>query len=105
MVDGSDDAHELTAERPSDYGHAGLKAAKEQAEHYGGLKVDLLHAKALADGYGKSVHRKADSEQHKLCESHSLAPSLRAGPRVPLGGVTKKTRGVRVARTATSLVH
>ncbi|EBA39878.1 hypothetical protein COLAER_01028 [Collinsella aerofaciens ATCC 25986] len=80
MVDGSDDAHELTAERPSDYGHAGLKAAKEQAEHYGDFKVDLFHAKALADGYGKSVHRKADSEQHKLCESHSLAPSLRASP-------------------------
>ena len=31
MVDGSDDANELTAERPSDYGHAGLEAAKEQA--------------------------------------------------------------------------
>lgn len=105
MVDGSDDAHELTAKRPSDYGHAGLKAAKEQAEHRGDFKVDLLHAKALADGYGKGVHRKANGEQHELCESHSLTPSLRAGPRVPLGGVTKKTRGVRVARTATSLVH
>ena len=105
MVDGSDDAHELAAKRPSDYGHAGLKAAKEQAEHHGDFKVDLLHAKALADGYGKGIHRKANGEQHELCESHSLAPSLRAGPRVPLGGVTKKTRGVRVARTATSLVH
>lgn len=105
MVDGADDAHELATKRPSDYGHAGLETAKEQAEYHGDLKVDPFHAKALADGYGKSVHRKADSEQHKLCESHSLAPSLRAGPRVPLGGVTKKTRGVRVARTATSLVH
>lgn len=105
MVDGSDDAHELTAERPSDYGHAGLKAAKEQAEHYGDLKVDLFHAETLADGNGKGVHRKANGEQHELCESHSLAPSLRAGPRVPLGGATKKTRGVRVARTTTSLVH
>lgn len=90
MVDGSDDAHELTAERPSDYGHAGLKAAKEQAGHHGNFKVDLLHAKALADGNGKGVHRKANGEQHELCESHSLAPSLRAGPRVPFGGVTKR---------------
>lgn len=47
MVDGSDDAHELTAERPSDYGHAGLKAAKEQAEHYGDLKVDLFMPRPL----------------------------------------------------------
>ena len=90
MVDGSDDAYELTAERPSDYGHAGLKAAKEQAEYHGDLKVDLFHAKTLADGNGKGVHRKANGEQHELCESHSLAPSLRAGPRVPLGGVTRK---------------
>ena len=80
MVDGSDDAHKLAAKRPSDYGHAGLKAAKEQAEHHGDLKVDLLHAKALADGNGKGVHRKANGEQHELCESHSLAPSLRANP-------------------------
>ena len=74
MVDGPDDAHELTAERPSDYGHAGLKAAKEQAEHHGDFKVDLLHAKALADGNGKGVHRKANGKQYKLYESHSLAP-------------------------------
>lgn len=59
MVDGSDEAHELTAERPSDYGHAGLKAAKEQAEHHGDFKVDLFHAETLADGNGKGVHRKA----------------------------------------------
>ena len=90
MVDGADDAHKLAAKRPSDHGHAGLEAAKEQAEYHGDLKVDLLHAKALADGYGKGVHRKANSEQHELCESHSLAPSLRAGPRVPLGGATKR---------------
>ena len=90
MVDGSDDAYELTAERPSDYGHAGLKAAKEQAEYHGDFKIDLFHAKTLADGNGKGVHRKANGEQHELCESHSLAPSLRAGPRVPLGGVTKR---------------
>lgn len=105
MVDGADDAHKLAAKRPSDYGHAGLKAAKEQAEHHGDFKVDLFHAKALADGNGKGVHRKADGEQYELGESHSLAPSLRAGPRVPLEGITKKTRGVRAARTATSLVH
>ena len=80
MVDGPDDAHELTAERPSDHGHAGLKAAKEQAEHYGDFKVDLFHAETLSDGNGKGVHRKANGEQHELCESHSLAPSLRASP-------------------------
>ena len=90
MVDGSDDAHELTAERPSDYGHAGLKAAKEQAEHYGDLKVDLFHAETLADGNGKGVHRKANGEQHELGESHSLAPSLRANPRVLLAGEQQK---------------
>ena len=80
MVDGSDDAYELTAERPSDCGHAGLKAAKEQAEHHGDFKVNLSHAKTLADGNGKGVHRKANGEQHELCESHSLVPSLRASP-------------------------
>ena len=80
MVDGADDAHELTAERPPDYGHAGLEAAKEQAEHHGDLKVDLFHAETLADGNGKGVHRKANGEQHELCESHSLTPSLRASP-------------------------
>ena len=105
VVDGSDDAHELTAECPTDHGHAGLKPAKEQTEHHGDFKVDLFHAETLADGNGKGVHRKANGEQHELCESHSLAPSLRAGPRVPLGGITKKTRGVRAARTTTSLVH
>ena len=90
MVDGADDAHKLAAKRPSDHGHAGLEAAKEQAEHYGDLKVDLLHAKALADGYGKGVHRKANGEQHELYESHGLAPSLRANPRVLLTGEQQK---------------
>ena len=80
MVDGPDDAHELTAERPSDHGHAGLKAAKEKAEYHGDFKVELIHAETLADGNGKGVHRKANGEQHELCESHSLAPSLRANP-------------------------
>ena len=80
MVYGTDDAHELAAECPTDYGHAGLKAAKEQAEHNGDFKVDLFHAETLADGNGKGVHRKANGEQHELCESHSLAPSLRANP-------------------------
>ena len=90
MVDGTDDAQELAAERPTDHGHAGLETAKEQAEHHGDLKVDFLHAKALADGYGKGVHRKADGEQYELGESHGLAPSLRANPRVPLVGEQQK---------------
>ena len=90
MVDGADDAHELATKGPPNYGHAGLETAKEQAEHHGDFKVDLLHAKALADGNGKGVHRKANGEQRELCESHSLAPSLRANPRVLLPGEQQK---------------
>ena len=44
MVDGADDAHKLAAKHPSDHGHAGLEAAKEQAEHHDDTQKNTRHS-------------------------------------------------------------
>ena len=83
MIDGTDDAQKLAAERPADERHERLEPAEEQGQHHGDLEVDLLHAQALADGHGKRVHGEARCNEQQLNKTH-LDSSLGGTPPVTL---------------------
>ena len=68
--DGCSEARTIT--KPPDERER-LKAAEEQRQQQRVALVDPLHAEALADGHGKSVHRKTDADQEQFKKSHGLS--------------------------------
>ena len=80
MVDGHHEMGELGADSPADDGHERLEPAEEQRDDDRLAHVQALHAKALANGHGKRVHRQADGYQEQLDETH-LSLSRREPPR------------------------
>ena len=73
MIPALDVAREPAAEQIARERHERLKAAEEQRQQQRVALVDPLHAEALADGHGKSVHRKTDADQEQFKKSHGLS--------------------------------